>query len=661
MLAATVGVSAESAELLKGDANSDGILDMKDVLILRKYYAGYDEKINFEAADCNSDAEINAEDILFLTKRLLGLEDLENNIPADYKNTLSEFIQVNQIGYETNSSKEAKLCENVGVSKLNSKIDNVRCYVVNESDNSVVYSGISTTRKYDMVTKRFVSDFDFSSVKRQGKYKIFTPNGYSYSFEIKANPYKEVQNALITALYYNRCGDTLTTDVVDEKFTHDICHSGDIPVYILNKLDNDPNSATYGKYIQSSVAKASDFSGGLHDAGDYGRYTTPANQVVADLLLTYEMYGNTSDCTIMPNSTSDLLEEAKHEMQWLLTMQNQETGGVYWRIATKEFVAYGDRADQDKYFINTGLYVSHETLKATAGFVGSAAMCARVFKDIDEDFAKRCLKAAKNGYSYVKANMENPIAHKAFENSSEYPSINAGSYGDNSKAWGDIWWAVSELFRTTGESAYNDDVKSLYERKKNGNISFSLCDISAYNIGGAGSFAYLMADGADNEIKSSILSTMKKAADDSLQVSKNDKYNTVLGSTGDFQWGSNQILCVKLKAMAIVDYINNTNNYESAIRNSVCYMLGRNGVNKSYITGYGSNTPLDICHAPSAYLRVKYKLFTPAPGFIVGGAYKDGATYEDKHDNYACNEVCVYWNSSAILAFGYIVSIDSSK
>lgn len=650
-----------TATVLKGDANDDNVIDIRDVLLLRRHYVGYDDKINKEAADYNSDSEINGMDILFVRKKIAGLEDIEKNVPANYLNKLSENVQVNQIGYETDSAKLAKLCESGDSAKADSVISAVRCYVVSEADNSVVFSDVSTSRKYDLVTEKYVSTFDFSSIKEKGNYKIFTPSGYSYSFKIDDNPYKDVQKGLITALYYNRCGVALTTDVVDEKYAHDVCHSGDVPVYILNKLDTDPNSDTYGKYIQSTVGKASDFLGGLHDAGDYGRYTTPANQVVADLLMTYEMYGETADCTVMPGSQSDLLEEAKHEMQWLLTMQNKATGGVYWRIATNGFTFYGNKPDEDLCFEQTGFYVSHETLKATAGFVGAAALCARVYKDIDTEFSAKCLEAAKSGYLYVKENMEDPDAHKAFSNDSEYPAVNAGSYGDNPTAWGDIWWAACELYRTTGETGYKTDAESLLSRRDEKEISFSLSTIDAYSTAGAGSFAYLMANKDDSEVKSKIMKELTDTADNYLKTAENDRYNTLLGKTGDFVWGSNQELCVRIKVMAIVDYMNKTNKYESAIRDSVCYILGRNAVNKSYITGFGSDTPVDICHGPSAHLRVEYNLYTPAPGFMVGGAVQNGANYEDLHDNYACNEVCVYWNSSAILAFGYIVNVDSAK
>ena len=354
IISSTLILSANAGSV-KGDANSDGVVDLKDILIMRRHYVGYEVEINKTSADYNNDSVVDIIDILYTRKKLAGLivEDPEittaqtiettsanNNtdIPSDYINDLSGGVQVNQIGYNVSSSKTAKLTEEISVSKVNSLINSVRCYVVDENTGKVVYSGLSSTRAFDTNTSRFVSTFDFSDVKASGKYKVCAPDGYSYTFEIKDNPYKQVNNALITALYHNRCGDALAASVVGDLFAHDVCHSGDTPVYILNKLDTDPNSSTYGKYIQSEVKKASDFLGGLHDAGDYGRYTTPANQVVADLLMTYEMFGNTADCKIVPDSESDLLANAKHEMQWLLTMQDETSGGVYWRIATKEFV-----------------------------------------------------------------------------------------------------------------------------------------------------------------------------------------------------------------------------------------------------------------------------------------------------------------------------------
>ena len=68
----TVKVEA-SAEKLLGDANDDGAVNMKDVLLMRKYLAGMDVEYNAENADCNGDGDVNMKDVLMLRKYLAGI------------------------------------------------------------------------------------------------------------------------------------------------------------------------------------------------------------------------------------------------------------------------------------------------------------------------------------------------------------------------------------------------------------------------------------------------------------------------------------------------------------------------------------------------------------------------------------------------------------
>ncbi len=58
---------------LIGDANDDGAVNMKDVLVARKYLAGLNPTINFVNADCNGDGAVNMKDVLLLRKFLAGL------------------------------------------------------------------------------------------------------------------------------------------------------------------------------------------------------------------------------------------------------------------------------------------------------------------------------------------------------------------------------------------------------------------------------------------------------------------------------------------------------------------------------------------------------------------------------------------------------------
>ena len=58
---------------LLGDANDDGAVNMKDVLVMRKKLAGMDVSMNAQNADVNGDGDVNMKDVLMLRKYLAGL------------------------------------------------------------------------------------------------------------------------------------------------------------------------------------------------------------------------------------------------------------------------------------------------------------------------------------------------------------------------------------------------------------------------------------------------------------------------------------------------------------------------------------------------------------------------------------------------------------
>ena len=62
-------------EKLLGDANADGAVNMKDVLLMRKYLADNADAMNMENADCNADGEVNMKDVLMLRKYLANIID----------------------------------------------------------------------------------------------------------------------------------------------------------------------------------------------------------------------------------------------------------------------------------------------------------------------------------------------------------------------------------------------------------------------------------------------------------------------------------------------------------------------------------------------------------------------------------------------------------
>ena len=61
------------APIVYGDVNGDGVVNMKDVLALRKHIAGVVIDIHFDAADTNADDVVNLKDVLALRKFIAGI------------------------------------------------------------------------------------------------------------------------------------------------------------------------------------------------------------------------------------------------------------------------------------------------------------------------------------------------------------------------------------------------------------------------------------------------------------------------------------------------------------------------------------------------------------------------------------------------------------
>ncbi len=66
----------EAAEVKAGDANADGLINMKDVLTIRKYLADMEVVIDLDGADAYADGEVNTKDVLALRQYLAGIIDV---------------------------------------------------------------------------------------------------------------------------------------------------------------------------------------------------------------------------------------------------------------------------------------------------------------------------------------------------------------------------------------------------------------------------------------------------------------------------------------------------------------------------------------------------------------------------------------------------------
>ncbi len=534
---------------------------------------------------------------------------------------VSENIHINQIGYKNNDKK-------IAVIKGSFKAFEV----VDAATGKAVLTKDLSGKVTDESSGDTVCYADFSEVTASGNYYIsVTDLGKSFNFNIGDNKlFTEVNDSMLKALYYQRCGIKLDAKFAGQ-YTHNACHTAKAKLYEDETVEID-------------------VSGGWHDAGDYGRYVVPAAVTAADLMLAYEFYPESfvSKYNIpeSANNIPDILDEVKYGITWMLKMQDKLTGGVYHKVTSRAFPDLTAMPDMDV----DDLIVMPVSTTATADFAAVTAMAARIFRDFDTAFADKCMNASLQAWNWLETNQD----FVEFKNPQD---IASGEYGDSSGN-DEKTWAAAELFGVTGDKKYSDYFVKNYQSNGFG--------FGWQNVSGFAAISYLFSDsdridtGKVDEIRQAWL----QKADMFVDTAKKDGYLLAMHKM-EYTWGSNMNVANHAIHLLIADKLSNDEKYTEAVENCAHYLLGRNTLNQSYITGFGSKKVMQPHHRPSAGDTVK----DPVPGLLVGGpdsALEDDIArsklsgkspaecYIDDVTSYSTNEVATYWNSSAIVVFSYM-------
>lgn len=727
------------------DFNGDGVVNTKDVFYLRRWIAtgqlpgegGGDDPTTETQPSSGSENTTNP--------------DLPDGVDPYYYGGLARLktindcpyytVAVNQIGYSTEGVKKVKLIEGKANAPVTSKslISQRVCYVVDEETNAVV-AEFTSGRRSEFTKKLFgtealyQSTLDITELKTPGTYRLYTPMGYSYPFVVSDNPYEKVTDDMVMALYYQRCGGAITEETLQkyddylyEKYpetylstygekgsyfntykyhARPACHYESTgsnkgqEVVVVDTYDSSlgtfvGNTDSSGNLI---TLPASDFAYGLHDAGDYGRYTQPASQVVCDLLYAYELMPDAFTLDVVQDENGkgekdnlpDILDHARWEAKFLLNMQSKSgitEGGFYFKICTELFASAQGATPAEDYCFNgkkgsyTGLRAMHVNFAATSYAASALAACYNVFKDKDPEFANECLEAAKKGYKFYMAAKVNktssmPDAEVSLrdiqgEKASKSPwKTGGGAYGgDAAEAKDSMWHLSTALYRATGESIYSTFMNSNTTDQNR----FSTT-MSTHNGGGYGTIACLLMNKNNertlsDEIISGCQSAFKGSADAvTSTVNGSQMYNSV--GTGTYGWGSNARMADALKPATVMSCFDSekANSYITAARLNFNYILGANPEGYCFVTGQSEGSSKNIHHWPSAILKNRYKTLC-VPGLLAGGYTEEQAAaisedkgkfrYRDDQSDFVANEICVYWNSAAVFAFAAIVQQDA--
>ncbi|MEX2605346.1 MAG: glycoside hydrolase family 9 protein [Gracilimonas sp.] len=543
--------------------------------------------------------------------------------------------KLNQLGFYPESPKLA----------ITPETDAATFHLRNVADGTVVYQGTLSAAASYSLSGETVRIADFSDFKTPGEYVLYVDGGSkSYPFKIGDGVFSALSAGLIKALYFNRASIPLEEEYAG--LWHRPAGHPDNSVLIHG------SAATDNRPEESTISS----SGGWYDAGDYNKYIVPISSSIHHMLFAYEQFPaffDNLDLNIpeSDNVIPDVLNEALYALRWMLTMQDPDDGGVYHKLTHANF-----QGTVMPHAATASRYVVQKGTAATLDFAAVMAQAARVYENMLPDFADSALTAAEFAWEWAE---ENPsMAYKQGDsndpapgtiNAQFDPNISTGEYGDGSFS-DEKFWASSELYITTGNEVYFDSG------------GWSGVGVSGWgNVQALGLFSLLHHRKNLTSAGLPDTSAMKQALingfDWYVNSGNNSAYRSPFGiQSGQFGWGSNgRAGNLGMGLFMLYQTTGEAKYYESAMA-TLDYLLGRNAVGYSYVTGFGDKTPMNIHHRQSEADNVN----DPVPGWVAGGAnpgQQDGCSYSsdlpalsysDTYCSYASNEITTYWNSPFI-------------
>jgi endoglucanase len=429
-----------------------------------------------------------------------------------------------------------------------------------------------------------------------------------------------------------------------------------------------------------------DVTGGWYDAGDHGKYVVNGGIAAWTLLGLYEyqrarglrdLFADGS--AALPeagNGISDLLDEARFELEFLLRMQAPDgaqaavpvgvrrshpdlaftridaSGMAHHKVADLAWAAFPlppheNRQERVLHPVSTA---------ATLNLAATAAQCARIWQPIDDDFAARCLAAAEQAWAAARRNPE--VYFIATFGGS-------GMYGDD-ELGDEFFWAAAELFITTGSEEYRVAVEE--------SPFFRAAPRAAAGWPEVAPLGLVSLAVVPNDLKATAIEAVRgrlvEAAERFVEEQDATGYYIPFGSE-NYAWGSNAVLLNRAILLALAHDFTGRPQFLDAVVNVMDYLLGRNPLDVSYVSGYGEQSMRNPHHR---YWAPSYDSGLPGPpaGALSGGPNNTAmvdpvaramrgrcapqACWRDDPEAYSLNEVAINWNAPLVWVAAWLAA-----
>ncbi|MFI0765929.1 glycoside hydrolase family 9 protein [Streptomyces sp. NPDC021218] len=549
-------------------------------------------------------------------------------------------VQVNQLGYLPDGPKRATV-----VSASATALP----WQLRDAAGRTAASGSTTVRGADAASRQSAHLVDFSSYQGTGNGYTLTVDGRtSHPFDIRADLYDGLRADAMSFFYQQRSGIPIEASLAGTAYARPAGHLGVAP----NRGD------TAVPCVSGVCDYARDVRGGWYDAGDQGKYVVNGGLAVWQLVNSFERAKRAGHAAALGDSTlrvpergngiPDVLDESRWELEFLMRMQIPEgkprAGMAFHKVHDAAWTGLPTRPEQDA----EPRELHAPSTAATLNLAAAAAQCARVYAPYDAAFAARCLDSARRAWAAAQAN---PDVLAPGSDSTGGGAYEDGEVGD------EFYWAAAELYATTGEARYRDAVTSSpYHTASDVFTPFGFGWQDTAPLG------RIVLATVPNRLPATDLARVRasvvSAADGQLSTMAGQGYGVPLPADG-YVWGSNGQVANNGTVMAIAYELTKQRRYRTGALETLDYLLGRNALGQSYVTGYGEHATQNQHHRFWAH-QYDASLPNPPAGSIAGGANAGledpvaqeklpgcapAACYIDDIGSYSTNEVAINWNA----------------
>jgi len=576
-------------------------------------------------------------------------------------------VLVNQVGYFPGLAKIAVV-----------KNPNAVAWELLDAKGQVVHKGTTIPFGPDKASGDNVSVIDFTSFAGKGNgYTLRVGSDVSHAFDIREDLYGKLKYDALAFFYQQRSGIPIEMPYAGhQQWVRPAGHIGVAPNIGDTSVPCAPGAGCSYKL---------DVSGGWYDAGDQGKYVVNAGISVWTLLNWWERglaFGGTADfldgkmnIPENKNKVPDILDEARWELEFELKMQVPEgeklAGMAHHKIHDAKWtqLSLGPHEDPMPRFLQPA------STAATLNLAANGAQCARIWKKIDKAFADKCLVAAERAWTAANAN----------------PRIYAAKTGDGGGPYDDdhlddeFYWAAAELYITTEKPAYKDVIsKSEFFKsvdadwKENGKHLGMYTSMTWGDTQALGSISLAVAP---NGLGKDVIETIKKnvivVADKYMDLVNKQGYRLPFGvPQKGYPWGSNSFVLTNAMMLGLAYDFSKDSKYLNGVAMGMDYVLGRNAIDQSMVTGWGDR-PLENPYHRFWCHQANPKYPPPPPGILSGGpnsgfedpymasAGLNGCApqkcFLDNGEAWSANEVTINWNAPLFWVAAYLDEKEAPK